>query len=131
MAFPLEHHFRELADNTVHYVTAGSGKTLVLLHGWPQTWYAWRKVMPQLTQRYRVIAPDLRGLGDSSRPQNGFDKRAVPRDVAQLLQTLSIDSAYVVGHDWGGPVAFAFAAFHPGLVSRLVMVARSRCGDEQ
>lgn len=130
MASPVEHHFQALADCTVHYVTAGHGPPLVLLHGWPQTCYAWRKVIPRLARRHRVIAPDLRGLGDSSRPQDGFDKRTVARDVAGLLQQhLGIDEAYVVGHDWGGPVAFALAAFHPGLVRRLVMLDAAVPGD--
>ena len=130
MARPPEHHFLELPDGRVHYVTLGQGAPLVLLHGWPQTSYAWRKVMPALAQRFRVIAPDLRGLGDSSRPQDGFDKQSVARDVAQLLREgLSLDAAYVVGHDWGGPVAFALAAYHPGLVSRLVMLDAAVPGD--
>ena len=67
----LEHHFANLADVRLHYVTAGIGKPLVLLHGWPQTWYAWRHIIPLLAEQYRIIAPDLRGLGDSSRPVSG------------------------------------------------------------
>lgn len=130
MAPAPEHHFLELADSRVHYVTLGQGAPLVLLHGWPQTCYAWRKVMPALAQRFRVIAPDLRGLGDSSRPRDGFDKQSVARDVAQLLrQGLGLDGAFVVGHDWGGPVAFALAAYHPGLVRRLVMLDAAVPGD--
>lgn len=126
---PEQHHF-DLADSRVHYLTAGRGAPLVLLHGWPQTCFAWRKVVPVLARRFRVIAPDLRGLGDSSRPRDGFDKQTVARDVAQLLRGgLGIDSAHVVGHDWGGPVAFALAAFHPHLVSRLVMLDAAVPGD--
>ena len=102
----------------------------MLLHGWPQSWYAWRKVMPRLAARHRVIVPDLRGLGDSSRPADGFDKQRVARDVAELLQrVLGIDEADVAGHDWGGPVAFALAAWHPGLVGRLVMLDAAVPGD--
>lgn len=130
MAQAPEHHFLDLADSRVHYVTMGQGAPLVLLHGWPQTCHAWRKVMPALARRFRVIAPDLRGLGDSSRPMDGFDKQSVARDVAQLLREgLGLESAHVVGHDWGGPVAFALAAYHPGLVSRLVMLDAAVPGD--
>ena len=130
MDLAVEHQYASPADATVHYVTAGQGRPLVLLHGWPQTWYAWRKVMPHLAAHHRVIAPDLRGLGDSSRPLEGFDKRRVAQDVAELLQqVMGIDSADVVGHDWGGPVAFAIAAFHPGLVRRLVMLDTAVPGD--
>lgn len=130
MAQAPEHHYLDLADSRVHYVTMGQGAPLVLLHGWPQTWHAWRKVMPALAQRFRVIAPDLRGLGDSSRPKDGFDKTSVARDVEQLLrQGLGLDSVALVGHDWGGPVAFALAAYHPGLVKRLVMLDAAVPGD--
>jgi pimeloyl-ACP methyl ester carboxylesterase len=126
----IEHHECELKDSRVHYVTAGQGQPVVLLHGWPQTWYAWRKIIPALSRLYRVIAPDLRGLGDSSRPASGFDKKTVAQDVAELLQSeLGIEGAYVVGHDWGGPVAFALAAYHPGLVSKLVMLDAAVPGD--
>ena len=130
MAEMPEHHHFDLADSRVHYLSAGQGAPLVLLHGWPQTSFAWRKVVPALARRFRVIAPDLRGLGDSSRPQDGFDKQTVARDIAQLLRSgLGIASAHVVGHDWGGPVAFALAAFHAGLVSRLVMLDAAVPGD--
>ena len=130
MAEMPEHHHFDLADSRVHYLSAGQGAPLVLLHGWPQTCFAWRKIVPALAKRFRVIAPDLRGLGDSSRPQDGFDKQTVARDIAQLLRSgLGIASAHVVGHDWGGPVAFALAAFHAGLVSRLVMLDAAVPGD--
>ena len=130
MAEAPEHHYFDLADSRVHYLSAGQGAPLVLLHGWPQTCFAWRKIVPALAKRFHVIAPDLRGLGDSSRPQDGFDKQTVARDIAQLLHSgLGIASAHVVGHDWGGPVAFALAAFHAGLVSRLVMLDAAVPGD--
>ena len=130
MAELAEHHHFDLADSRVHYLSAGQGAPLVLLHGWPQTCFAWRKIVPALAKRFRVIAPDLRGLGDSSRPQDGFDKQTVARDIAQLLRNgLGIASAHVVGHDWGGPVAFALAAFHTGLVSRLVVLDAAVPGD--
>jgi pimeloyl-ACP methyl ester carboxylesterase len=126
----VEHSFAAVGDGQTHFVTAGDGEALVLLHGWPQTWFAWRKLIPVLAGKYRVIAPDLRGLGDSSRPATGFDKKTVAADVASLLRdVLNISNAYVVGHDWGGPVAFALAAFHPGLVKKLVMLDAAVPGD--
>ena len=77
----LEHHFADLGEVTIHYVTAGAGLAdgppIVLVHGWPQTWYEWRHVMPRLAARHPVIALDMRGLGDSSRPLDGYDKRTV------------------------------------------------------
>ena len=113
-----EHHFADLGEVTIHYVTAGAGlpgrPPVVLLHGWPQTWYEWRHVMVRLAEHHPVIAPDLRGLGDSSRPLEGFDKRTVANDVFRLLaEHLGLDRWHCVGHDWGGPVTFALGAWHP------------------
>jgi len=108
-----EHAYAEIGDVRLHYVTAGQGPAVVLLHGWPQTWYMWRDVMSGLASRYRVIAPDLRGLGDSSRPANGYDKKTLAQDVWHLVHdVLREESLFVVGHDWGGPTAFALAAQH-------------------
>lgn len=130
MDLAVDHHFEELDDGWVHYVTAGKGQPLLLLHGWPQTWYSWHKLIPPLSQHFRVIAPDLRGLGDSSRPATGFDKKTVAADVVKLVtEKLGIEKMIVVGHDWGGPVAFAMAAFHPGLVEKLVMLDAAVPGD--
>jgi pimeloyl-ACP methyl ester carboxylesterase len=70
-------HQRTVNGFRMHYVTAGSGSPLVLLHGWPQSWYEWRRVMPALAAHHTVIAPDLRGLGDSEKPVSGYDKRTL------------------------------------------------------
>ena len=116
------HAYADLDDVRLHYVTAGSGPAVVLLHGWPQTWYMWRDVMPGLAGRYRVIAPDLRGLGDSSRPVGGYDKKTLAQDVWRLVHdVLGEDDLFVVGHDWGGPTAFALAAQHRDAVKRLAI----------
>ena len=107
----------------LHYVTAGQGPPVVLLHGWPQTWWEWRHTMAALAPHYTVIAPDLRGLGDSSRPLGGYDKRTVAGDVWRLVsQTLGHQRFRLVGHDWGGPTAFALAADHPDAVQQLAIV---------
>ena len=79
------HHQRTINGFRMHYVTAGSGYPLVLLHGWPQSWYEWRKIIPALAEQYTVIAPDLRGLGDSEKPMSGYDKRTLAADVRALL----------------------------------------------
>lgn len=117
------HGYADLGDVMLHYVVAGNGPPVVLLHGWPQTWYEWRHTIPALAARYTVIAPDLRGLGDSSRPLTGYDKKTVGDDVWRLVAThLGHHSFFLVGHDWGGPTAYAIAAAHPGAVRRLVIV---------
>lgn len=120
---PVEHHYAELGEVMLHYVTAGQGPPVVLLHGWPQTWWEWRHTMAALAPHYTVIAPDLRGLGDSSRPLGGYDKRMVAGDVWRLVsQTLGHQRFRLVGHDWGGPTAFALAADHPDAVQQLAIV---------
>jgi pimeloyl-ACP methyl ester carboxylesterase len=117
----------------LHYLRAGSGDPVVLLHGWPQTSYEWRRILPALAERFTVIAPDLRGLGDSSRPATGYDKRTVADDVHKLLTELGLERIYLVGHDWGGVTAYAYAAAHPRDVRRLVIldVAIPGAGLEQ
>ena len=116
------HHTMTLEGVRLHYVTAGSGDAVVLLHGWPQTWYEWRRIMPALAARYTVIAPDMRGLGDSSRPLTGYDKRTIANDIYQLVRKLGFGKIFLVGHDWGGPVAYAYACAHPDDVRKLVIL---------
>jgi pimeloyl-ACP methyl ester carboxylesterase len=119
----IKHGYAELDDVLIHYVTAGSGPPVVLIHGWPQTWYSWRRIMPALAQRYTVIAPDMRGLGDSSRPLSGYDKQTVAKDIWQVVNgKLGYDKFFLVGHDWGGPTAYALTTQHPEAVRRLAIV---------
>ena len=116
----LEHHTAKIKDVRLHYVRAGQGDPVVLLHGWPQTWYQWRKIIPALAERYTVIAPDMRGLGDSSKPADGYDKRTVAADIYELVRQLGFERVLLVGHDWGGPVAYAYACAHTNDVHKLV-----------
>ncbi len=119
----IESHFADLDGVTLHYLTAGQGDVVVLVHGIPQSSHEWRYIMPRLAERYRVIAPDLRGLGDSSRPAVGYDKKTLADDLWQLVHgRLGIERFCLVGHDWGGPVAFSLAAQHPEAVSRLAIL---------
>ncbi|MFO1028829.1 MAG: alpha/beta fold hydrolase [Acetobacteraceae bacterium] len=127
----IEHAHADLGDVRLHYVTAGDGFPVVLLHGWPQSWYEWRHIIPGLTGAgYRVIAPDLRGLGDSSRPADGYDKKTVGGDVWRLVHDrLGISEFFLVGHDWGGPTAYAVAAAHPEAVKKLAILDVAIPGD--
>ena len=126
----MNHAHADLGDVRLHYVTAGTGFPIVLLHGWPQTWHEWRHIIPALTDRFQVIAPDLRGLGDSSRPADGYDKKTIALDIWRLLyDTLGISEFYLVGHDWGGPTAYAVAAAHPGAVRKLAILDVTIPGD--
>jgi pimeloyl-ACP methyl ester carboxylesterase len=116
------HHVAAVNGQRIHYVRAGQGDPVVLLHGWPQTWYMWRKIIPALAQHYTVIAPDLRGFGQSSKPIDGYDKRTVAEDIYQLVQSLGFEKIFLVGHDFGGPTAYAYASAHPQDVRRLVIL---------
>ncbi|KAA9376483.1 alpha/beta hydrolase [Microbispora cellulosiformans] len=107
---------------TVNYVRGGHGPTLVLLHGYPESWYEWRGIMPALAEHYTVIAPDLRGAGGSSAPRGGYDKKTMAADLHGLLTRLGLDhDINLVGHDIGTMVAYSYAARHPDRVAKLVL----------
>ena len=126
----MEHRHADLGDVRLHYVTAGSGFPVVLLHGWPQSWYEWRHIIPGLAERFQIIAPDLRGLGDSSRPAGGYDKKTVGADIWRLVHdVLGLSAFHLVGHDWGGPTAYAVAAAHPEVVRKLAILDVTIPGD--
>jgi len=116
------HHTASVNGIQLHYVIGGHGDPVVLLHGWPETWYAWHKVMPALAKNYTVIAPDLRGLGDSSKPLTGYDGKTVAEDIHQLVTKLGFKTIFLVGHDWGTQVAYSYAAAHPTEVKRLTVM---------
>ena len=106
----------------IHYVTGGKGEPLVLLPGWPQTWWSYHKIMPELAKHYTVIAVDLRGMGSSAKPAAGYDKKTMAKDVAELLKMLGHDTAYIAGHDIGAQVAWSFAANYGPSTRKLVML---------
>lgn len=116
------HHTAFVGEIKIHYVREGKGDPVVLLHGWPQTWYMWRKIIRPLAERHTVIAPDLRGFGHSSKPLSGYDKQTVAEDIYGLVQTLGFDEINLVGHDLGGPTAYAYASMHPQNVRRLAIL---------
>ncbi len=116
------HHQKTVNGFRMHYVTAGSGYPLVLLHGWPQSWYEWRGIIPALAEHFTIIAPDLRGLGDSEKPMTGYDKRTMASDVRALVDQLGYAQVGVIGHDWGGAVAFYFAYDNREMVERMLIL---------
>lgn len=122
--------FADVGAVRLHYALAGAGPAVVLLHGWPQSWRAWRKVIPLLATSFTVIAPDLRGLGLSSLAQDGYAKREVARDVRALVHdVLGHREFFLAGHDWGGPVAFSLALDHPDEVLKLAILDVAIPGD--
>ncbi|BDV34472.1 alpha/beta fold hydrolase [Methylocystis iwaonis] len=115
-------HFAQLNGVRLHYVSVGSGPTVILLHGWPQTWFAWRGAMERLSSRFTCVALDLRGLGLSEKTPAGYDKQTIAADVAALIDHVAGGRAHVVGHDMGGKAAFVLANLQPGKVEKLVLV---------
>lgn len=105
-----ESRFATVNGVKLHYVVAGSGDPVLLVHGWPETWYAWRKIIPVLASRFTVVAPDMRGYGDSDRPSGGYDKVAVATDLHELIGRLASNRVHLVAQDMGGPVGCAYAA---------------------
>jgi haloacetate dehalogenase len=102
---------------------AGEGPLVLLLHGWPQTGYAWRHVLPALARDHQVVAPDLRGYGASSRPRSGYDKRTMAADMSNLMHELGHTQAVVVGHDRGARVAHRWGLDRPHEISRLMLLS--------
>src|ERR671921_1783119 len=116
------HHTASVNGIQLHYVIGGRGDPVVLLHGWPETWYAWHHVMPVLAKNYTVVAPDLRGLGDSSKPPIGYDGKTLAEDIHQLVTQLGFNTISLVGHDIGTWVAYPYAAEYPTEVEKLVIM---------
>jgi pimeloyl-ACP methyl ester carboxylesterase len=108
-------------DLRQHVVTGGQGPPLLLVHGWPQTWYAWRLVMPALARSFSVVAPDQRGYGLSGKPEHGYDTATLAGDLVALMEVLGHERFAVAGHDVGMWIGYALAADHPGRVGRLAV----------
>ncbi len=108
----------------IHYVTTGTGPLVVMLHGFPDFWYTWRDQMPVLAKHYQVVAVDLRGYSQSDQPV-GVENYAVDQlvgDVAAVVKHFRRDKAVIVGHDWGGFIAWSFAMAHPDRTDRLIVL---------
>jgi pimeloyl-ACP methyl ester carboxylesterase len=120
---PIAHGTADVNGVKIHFVKAGKGPAVILLHGYPETWYDWRRIIPLLADSFTLIAPDMRGLGESTRPTDGdYTKKAVAEDVYQLVLKQGLRQVYVVGQDMGGPVAIALAASHPDLVKKVAFI---------
>ena len=117
-----ENGYAEVNGTQLHYVIGGKGPALVLLPGWPETWWSFHKVMPKLAEHYRVIAVDLRGMGGSDKPADGYDKKTMAKDINALIHQLGYEKVNVVGHDIGAQVAFSYAANYPQATMKLVLL---------
>jgi len=118
----MESGFAEVNGAKIHYLSHGGGEPVILLHGFAQTSHMWRPLIPVLARTHRVVAPDLRGFGDSSKSERGYDKKTMAQDIHALAASLGFRRAKVVGHDIGLMVAYAYAAQHPSEVERIVLM---------
>ena len=110
--------FVEVGGVRLHYLVAGKGDPVVLLHGFAETSHMWRPLIAKLADRHTVIAPDLRGFGQSASPESGYTKKAMAKDIRALVESLKFDRVRLVGHDIGLMVAYAYAAQYPDKVDR-------------
>lgn len=116
----LDHVLHQVAPGvSLHAVVAGTGPAVFLIHGWPQTWYEWTPVIDELAKHHTVVAVDLKGAGNSSKPLTGYDKVTMAAELDELRKALGFDTVQVIGHDFGGMVAYAWAATHRDTVTRL------------
>jgi pimeloyl-ACP methyl ester carboxylesterase len=114
-------HYVDTGELRLHAVIGGDGPPLLLIHGWPQTWYAWRMLMPTLAKDFEVIAVDQRGIGLSDKPHDGYDIGTLASDLAALMDVLGHEEFALYGTDTGMPIAHALAADYPVRVERLVV----------
>ncbi|MBI3536232.1 MAG: alpha/beta hydrolase [Chloroflexi bacterium] len=104
-----------------HYVAAGRGDLVLLLHGFPEFWYSWRFQIPELAKYFRVVAPDLRGYNETEK-RGPYNMATLTTDIRDIVRALGYERAHIVGHDWGGAIAFATSALYPDLVNKLVVL---------
>lgn len=112
----------------IHYLVAGAGEPVILLHGYPQSGDVWRDVAPKLAKGFRVVVPDLRGMGESEITPDGYTLSNLAEDIHQLVQHLGLGRVMVAGHDWGGAVGYVYAARYPQEVSRLAFLESAVAG---
>jgi pimeloyl-ACP methyl ester carboxylesterase len=119
----VEHHFVDLPGLRMHVAEAGRGEPVLLLHGFPQHWWEWRKVIPELAEHYRVICPDLRGAGWTDAPPTGYTRDQLLPDVVALLDALKLDRVHVIAHDWGAILGFQLCLSHADRVQKYLCLS--------
>ena len=118
----IDSRFEDVSGARIHYLAAGSGSPVILIHGYAQTSRMWRPLITELGKTHKVIAPDLRGFGESSKPDGGYDKKTMAEDIHELASVLGLGRVALVGHDIGLMVAYAYAAQHPEDVARIALM---------
>jgi pimeloyl-ACP methyl ester carboxylesterase len=116
------HQMTTVNGVNIHYVIGGKGAPLMLLHGFGQNWYMWNRLLPALSKHFTVIAPDLRGIGESGKPAGGYDKKTMATDMHELAKKLGFKHINLAGHDIGLMVAYAYAAQYPDEVKKIALL---------
>ncbi|MGF1535431.1 MAG: alpha/beta fold hydrolase [Elainellaceae cyanobacterium] len=119
---PWQHVYVQTNHIRLHCVTQGEGDLVVLLHGFPEFWYSWRHQIPALARHFKVVVPDLRGYNDSDKPKTGYDLDTLAADIRGLVQNMGYSKAHIVGHDWGGAIAWHLAQQFPQVLHRLAIL---------
>jgi epoxide hydrolase 4 len=120
----LQHEFVDVNGIRMHYVTMGNGPLIVFLHGFPEFWYSWRHQIPFFSKHFKVVVPDMRGYGETERPTkiNEYRIEKLVTDIVELIHSLGQEKATIVGHDWGGAIAWSIAMMAPGIVEKLIIM---------
>ncbi len=124
MENPLTHEYITTNNVQLHYVTQGEGSLMLLLHGFPEFWYSWRHQIPEFAKYFKVVAIDLRGYNDSDKPkeQSAYIMSEFIKDIQGVITGLGYEKCILVGHDWGGAIAWHFAYDHPQMVEKLIIL---------
>jgi len=117
-----KHQYAQVNGVKIHYVIGGKGEPLLLVHGFGQNWYMWNRLLPELSKHFTVIAPDMRGVGESGKPAGGYDKKNMAVDLHELMKKLGFHHINLAGHDIGLMVAYAYAAQFPADVKKVALM---------
>lgn len=120
----LRHEFVKVNGIRMHYVTMGNGSLVVLLHGFPEFWYSWRHQIVALSKQFKVVAPDMRGYGETEKPVkvDAYRIEKIVKDIVELVHGLGYEKATIAGHDWGGIIAWSIAMMEPDVVEKLIIM---------
>ena len=120
----MQHNYLETNGIRLHYVSEGEGPLMLFLHGFPECWYSWRHQLGEFGQDYKAVAVDLRGYNQSDKPkeQSAYALSELIEDVRGAIRALGYDKCILVGHDWGGAIAWSFAYAYPGMLERLIVL---------
>lgn len=124
MTEELQHKFTEVNGIRMHYVEQGKGDLVILLHGWPEFWFSWRKQIPELAKRFHVVAPDLRGFNETDKPTSvsQYKLEIVTKDIVDLIEKTGHEKATVIAHDWGGAVGYELGMNYPEKLNKLIIM---------